>query len=467
MRPELMEYDLDWLFAATFNVAKKLDKATPKEIAALMRYTPYFSGLLKPLLETGKPAITYLDLFSEYYTNIVQARENGKKVVMTTFCFDPVIFYAVDNLVPVTLEIGTALTSLLWKRGSHDFMDFCTEIGFSETGCSSQRGAMGGYLAGAGAQIDLIALNMGGVCDTNANAYSFAAQYLDVPFYGLDYPSELTTQEVREYHHKDYRALIRFIEENTGCRFDIDRLRELLEEKKTQDALMDELEEMQRLVPNPVPGIYHIMIYAARFIYSGRKKFTKMLREMVEIVSKNAAESRSGLKSGKERSRAFLFYIDHYALSLGMFEWFEAHGISHLGNILSRSFAESSTYATGVPGTTYRIDTTDLDSMIDSLADINARMPMTRTIRGPYDAPHMWLDDTLSLAGIYKADACIYNGTPGCRNTWSNVKLMMRDLEDHGYPTHLAYSDSFDARVESWETTAMRLDEFYSIRGLL
>lgn len=467
MRPELMEYNLDWLFAATFNVAKKMSNATPKELEGLFRYTPYVSGLLKPVLETGKPAITFFDLFSDYYTHIVQAREKGKKVVMTTFCFDPVIFYAMENLVPVTLEIGTALTSMLWKRGTHDFMDFCTEVGFSETGCSSQRGVMGGYLAGAGAHIDLIALNMGGVCDTNANAYSFVAQYLDVPFYALDYPSELTTEEVQAYHHKDYRALIRFVEENTGCRFDIDRLRELLEEKKRQDALMDELEEMQRLVPNPVPGVYHLMIYAARFIYSGRKKFTRMLEEMVADVSKSAAEGLSGLKSGVEKSRAFLIYIDHYALNLPMFDWFDTHGIAHLGSSLTRSFSEASPYTTGVPGTTYCIDTTDLDSMIDSLADINARMPMTRTIRGPYDAPNMWLDDTLSLAGIYKADACIYNGTPGCRNTWSNVKLMMRDLEEHGYPTHLAYSDAFDARVESWETTAMRLDEFYTIRGLL
>jgi hypothetical protein len=105
--------------------------------------------------------------------------------------------------------------------------------------------------------------------------------------------------------------------------------------------------------------------------------------------------------------------------------------------------------------------------MIDSLADINARMPMTRTIRGPYDAPHMWLEDTISLAKIYKVDCCIYNGTPGCRNTWSNVKLIARDLEEAGFPTHLVYADSFDGRVESWDTTVMRMEEFFSIRGLL
>jgi len=105
--------------------------------------------------------------------------------------------------------------------------------------------------------------------------------------------------------------------------------------------------------------------------------------------------------------------------------------------------------------------------MIDSLADINARMPMTRTIRGPYDAPNMWLEDSLSLAKQYSADCCLYNGTPGCRNTWSNIKLLSRDLEAMGYPTHINHADSFDTRVETWESTETRLEEFYQIRGLL
>jgi benzoyl-CoA reductase/2-hydroxyglutaryl-CoA dehydratase subunit BcrC/BadD/HgdB len=467
MRPKLKEYNLDKLFAATFMVARNLGSSTPGEIKNVLKYTPYVSGLLEPILATGKPSITFFDLFYDYYSNIINAEENGKKVVMTTFCFDPSIFYAIDNLAPVTLEIGTALTTMLWKRGSSDFMDYCTEIGFSETGCSSQRGAMGAYLAGLGAKINLVALNMGGVCDTNANAYNFAAQYLDIPYYGLDYPSELTTEEVREYHHKDYRGLINFLQENTGCKFDIDRLREVLGEKKKQDLLMNEIEEMQRLIPNPVPGIYHIMIYAARYIYSGKKKFTKLLGEMVDVVRENAKNGRSGLRDGVEKNRTFLVYIDNYALGTAMFQWFEKKGISHMGNILSRTFSQDAPYTTGVPGTTYNIDTTNLDTMIDSLADINARMPMTRTIRGPYDAPNMWLEDSLSLAKQYSADCCLYNGTPGCRNTWSNVKLLSRDLEAIGYPTHIAYGDSFDPRVETWESTETRLEEFYQIRGLL
>lgn len=467
MRPELKEYNLDWLFAATFNVAMNTGKASGKESRLMLDHIPYVRGLLEPLLRLGKPAVTFLELLGEYYTTLVHARETGKKVVMTTFCFDPIVFYAFGNLAPVTLEVGTVITSLLWRRGSYDFMDFCTEVGFSETGCSSQRGAMGAYLAGVGVPIDMVAINMGGVCDTNANAYAFAAQYLNAPFYGLDYPADITPAEVTDYHHRDYRALITFLEEHSGSKFDIDRLRELLEEKRRQETLMDEIEELQRLVPNPVPGVYHLLIYAARYTYSGKKKFTQMLEEMVEIVKDNAKNGRSGLTSGVEKCRAFMFYIDNFSFNVGMWDWLDKNNVCHLGSVLSRTFSDAAPYSTGVPGTTFGIDTTNLDTMIDTMADINARMPMTRTIRGPYDRPHMWLEDSLSLCRQYQADCCVYHGTPGCRNTWSNVKLIMRDLEKQGYPTHLVHGDAFDGRVESWETTTLRLDEFFKIRGLL
>jgi hypothetical protein len=91
---------------------------------------------------------------------------------------------------------------------------------------------------------------------------------------------------------------------------------------------------------------------------------------------------------------------------------------------------------------------------------------MIKSIRGPYDSPHMWLQDTLALAKMHKADFSVYNGTPGCRNTWGMVKPFARDTEKNGFPTLILYSDAFDLRVESWETTASRIEEFLKVRRL-
>ena len=188
---------------------------------------------------------------------------------------------------------------------------------------------------------------------------------------------------------------------------------------------------------------------------------------MLKVVRENATKGISGISSGKEKLRAFFFYIDHYALNLELWKLLDRLEISHMGSILSRSFMEGAPYIKGMEEAACYIDTTNLETMIDSIAVINSRLPMVRSIRGPYDKPNMWLDESLALGKMYKADCMIYNGTPGCRNTWANVKLITDDLENAGYPTHVMYGDAFDDRVESWEATAFRLEEFFKVRGLI
>lgn len=466
MRPAIYEYNFDWMLWRAIDAAAKLGNSSEKETAHMLSYIPYFRKTTEFFVKMGKPGLTFLKLLEQYLSNIVSAREQGRKTVMTTFCFSPSIFYAMD-IVPITLEVMTVLGASLWKRGAADYMDYCVELGFTETSCSSQRGSLGAYLGGLGQEIDFIVTNTAGVCDTNANAFAFTQQHLKKPFYSLNYPAGLTDNPSNQYHRDDFRALIKFLESHTGTTLDQDRLRAVLNETATQEAIVAEMEELQRLVPNPLPVMYNFIIHAGRFMFAGMPAFTELLTDMADVVKDNAQNGRSGISSGNEKRRAFFCYIDHYTMSLSLWDWLDRHDISHLGNILSRSFKDDQPYMKGMEDVAYSIDTTDLDTMIDSIAMINSRMPMVRTIRGPYDRPNMWLEESLALCKLYKADCVIYNGTPGCRNTWSNVKLLASDIEKAGYPMHIMNGDAFDERVESWESTAARLEEFFTIRGLL
>jgi hypothetical protein len=47
------------------------------------------------------------------------------------------------------------------------------------------------------------------------------------------------------------------------------------------------------------------------------------------------------------------------------------------------------------------------------------------------------------------------------------VKLFVRDTERAGYPTHVMTGDGFDERVQSWEATRERFEEFLRVRRLL
>jgi benzoyl-CoA reductase subunit B len=466
MRPEIKEYNYDWMLGSLLKVAADIGNSSEKEIRYLLEYIPYFKGSLGVLLREGEVGFHFIRMVSKYFDDLLNARKENKKIAAITFCFSPALLNAMD-IVPVTLEVATGLAGLLWKRGAYDYLDYGCELGFTETSCSSQRGALGAYMAGLGEEIDMFVCDTPGVCDTNANAFAFASAYLDKPFFQLNYPHTIGDEKTKQYHLDDYKDLIAFLEEETGTALEEDKLRRILTEVDRQDDLLAELEDFHTLVPNPIPVIYNLFIYIGRFLFSGRPEYTALLKEMLAAVEIKARQGKSGLYSGKENIRAYMCYIDHYTLDLNFFDWLDKRGIAHIGGILSRNFRDSAGYTADLEKSTYGIDTSSLETMLTSISEMNATLPMVRSIRGPMDGPNMWLEESLSLSRTYKADCIIYNGTPGCRNTWGMVKPFAREIEKAGFPVHIMYGDAFDDRVETWETTKTRLDEFLSIRGLI
>ncbi len=466
MRPEMKEYNYDWLMSSALSAAANLANGTQKETDLAYQYIPYFKGVTKTFVDGGDAGVQVLKLFDTYYKNILTAHERGKKICATTFCFSPSILYAM-GVVPICTELLTALGNIVWRRGMFDYMDYASQVGLPETSCSSQRGALGAYFAELGESIDFIVCDTPGVCDTNANAFAFAASYMDKPYYALNYPQNIGDERSQGYHVDDYRELVRFIEVQTGSKMDYDRLAAVLAEVEKQDAMIADIEDLHSLKPTPLSPMHNIAVYAGRFTFSGHKEYTTLLEKIIETAKKKAKMGASGLKTGKEKLRAYMFYIDHYTLDMNFWNWFDDNSIAHMGGMLSHHFSDTIGYTESLPGIAYHLDRSSPESMFESIAQLNARLPMVRSVRGPYDQPNMWLEETLALAENFGADCLIYNGTPGCRNTWANVKLMARDLEKHGYPVHVMYDDAFDDRVESWDATKERLEEFFKVRGLI
>lgn len=464
MRPAVMEYNFDWMLKTTMEAASKLPRGTAKEQEIVFGCAPYFQGILGTIFGVGDPGVKVLEMLSKYFDNVLKAKDRGQKICMTSFVQTPAIFYAMD-VVPLCMELMTAFASLMWKRGAYDFLDHATQIGLPETSCSSQRGSMGAYLAGLGEKADFVVNNMAGSCDTNINAFAFAASYLDIPFVHQSYPSTLGDDRSNKYHEDDFKNTVRFLEEQTGKPLDEDKLREVCLEIDKQDALVRDIEDLQRLKPNPVPGAAGLFATTGRCMCQGLPEYTALLESIVALGRKNAAKGLAGTTSGEEKVRCLVTYIDHYTLDVSFFNWLAHRGISYIGGCVANALSDKSLLADYLPG--YTMDTTNLDTMLNSLAQLNARQPMPRMVRGPYDGPHQWLDEALAMAKIYDAECMIYSGTPGCRNTWGMVKPFAREIEKHGYPIHIVYADGFDERVESWAATQERLDEFFHVRGLL
>jgi hypothetical protein len=465
MRQESREYNYDWMLWSILNHAAKSCDGTEKEYESLCSLVPHFHDVLDALVRHGEPGRLFLALLARYCQRCLSAHDEGRKVALTSFCVATPIIYAFD-VVPVCLEAMTVLGTIVLKRGTAEYLDYCCEVGFTETSCSSQRGALGAYLAGLAGRPDFIVCDSPGICDTNANSFAFASAYLDIPFYQLNYPPTLTDKRATRYHREDFKHLIAFIHEQVGTPLDEDVLRTVVEETKKQDDLASEIMEMQRIVPSPVPGIYDLLLYGGKFMMGGLKPYTTLLESMLDTVTGNAERGVSGTTSMRERARGLFCYIDHYTTDMRFWDWMDYHDIAHLGSLLFTFWQEGAVYAEDHENETYRIETDTMDTMIDSLADQMSRMPMVKQIRGPYDASGMWLDDSLGAARLLHADFVAYIGTMGCRNTWGMVKLLARDLENRGIPTLVLYVDAFDDRIASWEAMMDKMDEFITLRRI-
>ena len=465
MKRETREYHYDWNIWSIVENAARTGDGTRKEYDALLGFIPHFRDSLDAIIRWGEPGILLLKLLAQYLKAPLTAREQGKKVALTTFCFAPPILHAFD-VVPLVLEPMTVIGTFILQRGTAEYLDYCCEAGFTETSCSSQRGALGAYLAGLGVRPDFIVCDSPGICDTNANSFSFTSAYLDIPFFQLDYPPTILGERTTDYQKKDFRELIAFLESHTGTTLNENALGEVLEEVRLQDELASELIDLMRLRPSPVPGVFDIMLYGGRFMMNGKKIYTELLRSMLKTAQANAASGVSGTTSKRERARGLFCYIDHYTTDARFWKWMDDQDISHLGSILFTFWHSDAPYAGERPGEAYHIDSSSMDAMIGTLAAQMSRMPMIKQIRGPYDAPGMWLDDLLGAVRLLKPDFVAYIGSMGCRNSWGVNKLLARDLEREGVPTVILFADAFDDRVQSWESVIDKMEEFLGLRRI-
>ena len=463
MRSVLKEYNFDWRFWSILDNACKMFDGTPKEFQHTVPYAPAFRETSEKILGLGEPGLKLVKGTARYMENILKAHERGRKIALITYNCSPAILYALD-IVPYCLEGLSAFYASTWKMGISESLDYCCEVGFTETSCSGQRVALGSILAGLSERPDLILCSTPGVCDSNANSFAFASAYLDIPFCQMDYPPTLVDEAANEYQRADFRRMITFLEQQSGNKLEPDKLREICEEMARQDELICEIQELQRLIPSPVPGVYNLLLYDIKVLFSGVPEGTEILEAMLAVAKDNAARGVAG--DGEERLRGMFFYIDHYCISMKYWRWLEKNGISHIGTMMTDFWQVDAPYAKGREIEGYTIDTGNMDAMIDSLVGQTSRMPMIKQIRGPYDAPHMWLDDTVGVAKLMKADFLAYMGTMGCRNTWGMVKLIARDLEKMDFPTLILYADSFDNRVEPVDTFLGKIDEFLRVRRI-
>lgn len=399
-------------------------------------------AMLIPRNRVGSMA--FVRMLGKWLDQAGRAREEGKKAVLVPFCFPPELVHAFDGAMPITSEILSTLGVVALEGQGERYYDMALGLGMPDHICSSNSIEVGSMLGSNDFRPQGIISAAVGSCDINSKTHEFVARYHDIPLFTLEKPVDTSQRGVEQYR-RNFRRLVRLLEEFFGEELTEEKLRPVIENHNRCTELYMELWELHKASPHPVPNLYAMYTYGCRFSMWGTDAGVEMLQTLVD-------DSRRRLKEGaypapREVARCVLTYTSFYFDLAGCFNWMEEQGYSYLGDGLNMLFPEP-------------IDTSSMDSMLNGMTNEAGNMPMTRQM-GSSNMAMGWSADVITACRELDADCAIYPGHHACKQTWSAASILREELATHtAVPLLILQADSWLRRTTPISVLQGQIDEF-------
>ena len=398
-------------------------------------------------LDTEMPILTTMKAFGQYLENILQAAEEGKPIVYQQFSVWPELLNAFD-LQPICFEAMLALPLLfnpMNPTGLAEHIDSAERGGIPRELCSVNKVAVGEMLLKAFPPPKFMLCNTQ-ACDSGRSAYQVIQKLTGTPLFFLDSPYGEGEEEIA-YMERQIKAMISFVEEQTGRKLDWDRAKEAIEESNRMVEYWLEWNELRKLVPCPAESNQGILTFLASAALSGHPQGTAVLKALRD-EAKQRAERGQGVVP-EEKIRA---------------SWFHMHVLWDLFylNFLQEQYgAVSVIELTSYYAATRPIDTSSPERMIRGLAErYLVSLPMGRQGRGTAD---IWLDDLLYTAKEWKADCVILASHNGCKYLKACYGMARDECRKAGIPIMVFDIDMNDPRVVSKEAYHKQVEDFFNL----
>lgn len=268
------------------------------------------------------------DIITQFYADGHRAKAEGRPVGWIPPMNGLIeLFYAMDiapvfpeNWAPVCAAIGTNTKNF----------EYCAKRGFSGDLCGYFRNNVGYALEGINEENQPLnglpepdfLISFGAGCIPTMKTFQVLCDHFDVPVLRADLP-QVAMEDIKE-HHIQYavaqmKRLIRFLEEITGKKFDIDRLRQAVAYTDEACRLWDELMEKRSTIPSPFSaaeiGIMFVMVTR-----HGTEIAVNFLKDVLQEVNEKVARGEGVIPNEKIR----LFW-DNIPLwyNMKLFNYFE------------------------------------------------------------------------------------------------------------------------------------------------
>jgi benzoyl-CoA reductase/2-hydroxyglutaryl-CoA dehydratase subunit BcrC/BadD/HgdB len=271
----------------------------------------------------------------------------------------------------------------------------------------------------------------------------------DVPMFGPDSPY-FETERSLDYFAEELRRMTSFIEEHTGRKLEMARLREVVEESNRQYELWQEHNELRRSVPCPHGAALAMGAFGvAQGRESGRPRGTAWLRKLVDDAEKRIVEKRPVVPNESIR----LLWYDLHPVWFGeLIEWLQQEWRA----IIIQSYFTYFPY-TGV-------DTSSDDAIWEGLAKrALLDSPMVRQARGTVD---VFAQDLVRIVKDFKLDCVIWPGHMGHKDGAAAIPMLKEACREVGVPFLQIGLDTYDRRYTPVDEIKNKISQFFSAMDL-
>jgi len=393
--------------------------------------------------EETRAAGWLLDLLTGYFAEAGKAKAKGKPLAWINFAVPSEIFWAMD-MVPIVVEVVNGLITPFGPNAMK-YIDVAEKYIPSYL-CSSTKVLIGAMLSGDITAPDVLAVPSH-PCDSNVAMYSVASKRFDFPYFCIDMPY-LRSEQGTEYMAGELKRLVKFLEEKTNRKLDLDRLRQTMEYSNLAHEYYLKISKLREAVPCPDSSLDILGEYPAVLCMSGRSELVDYLKKRYEMTKEKVDRGKSGSSSIKEKFRLVWIY-GAPAFDLFTFAWLEQeYGAVSVSSMMSNFVMKPVE------------DISDYDKIMMGLAKKLTLMPMARECGGPWEH---FIDATIDLCRRSKADAAMFGGHVACKANWAIMKLVKdRIREELGIPTLVLELDVFDPRVMSSDALRAQFDDFFA-----
>jgi len=372
------------------------------------------------------------EILGGHVVEAMEAKENGKKVVMIPFNFPPEVVHAFENAVPYTTEVITTIGVNALAHQGEPYWDYAISLGIPDFVCSANTIALGSVLLskeGNEFSPDIMISAAPGACDANSKIHEFVSEYLKIPEIILDKTGDASRdfELYRRLFHRMFSKLEEFLGEA-----DEDRMIEVLNKGNEANELYWELYELKKHVPCPVPNLFTLMSYGTRFTMWGRDEAVDMFRKMIEVAEKR--HKNGEYPAEKEIARSFWVYTGYYIDLFEFWLWLEDNGISYLSDILNTQVLKDHHEAETKEGA------------IDAFAITAWNYAMTRQM-GAENMGLRWVEDSMHAIRELNANCAIYSGHHACKQSQSVFRILRDELSKNGIPVLRLDGDCWNRRI--------------------